>query len=105
MVCRKLNHFSACEFTRVTKIVAGYWKVRGFQETQVNLDWVNREIRYHVPITELLKRNLMNQVAELFPRPKDMLKILSRDHQFFQKSPGIKFLYDWGKELFNFMTG
>ena len=105
MVCRKLNHFSASEFTRVTKIVAGYWKVRGFQETQVNLDWVNREIRYHVPITELLKRNLMNQVAELFPRPRSILKILCGDHQFFQKSQGIKFLYDWGKELFNFVTG
>ena len=105
MVCRKLNHFSASEFTRVTKIVAGYWKVRDFQETQVNLDWVNREIRYHVPITELLKRNLMNQVAELFPRPRSILKILCGDHQFFQKSQGIKFLYDWGKELCHFMTG
>ena len=27
------------------------------------------------------------------------------DHQFFQKSPGIKFLYDWGRKLFHYWPG
>ena len=35
----------------------------------------------------------MDQVAELFQRPRTILKILyfSGDDQFFQNSPGIKF--------------
>ena len=57
---------------------------------------ISRETRYHVSITELLKRNLMSHVAVLFGRPRTILKVLffSGHQQFFQKSLGINFLYD-----------
>ena len=68
---------------------------------------VTRKTRYHISIAELLKRNLMSQVAKLIQRPKVMLKILhfSEDQQFFQKLWVIKFLYNRGKELFQSLTG
>ena len=49
----------------------------------------------------------MNQGAELFRRPRTMLKIFyfSGDNQIFQKSPGIKFLYDQGKKHFYLLAG
>ena len=49
----------------------------------------------------------MSQVAELFRRPRTMLKKLyfSGDHQFFQKSPGIKFIYDLGRKRFHLLVG
>ena len=48
----------------------------------------------------------MSQVAELFRKPRKMLKILyfRGDQQFFQKLPGIKFLYDRGRELFHLLA-
>ena len=57
---------------------------------------ISRETRYHVSITELLKRNLMSHVAALFGRSRTILKVLffSGHQQFFQKSLGINFLYD-----------
>ena len=49
----------------------------------------------------------MSQVAEVFRRPRTMLKIFysSGDHQLFQKSLGIKFLYDWVIDRFHLLTG
>ena len=83
------------------EIVVGDWKVRNPGK------WVTRETRYRVSIAKLLIRNLMNQVAELFRRPTTMLEILyfSGDHQLFQKSPGIKILYDQGREPFHLLAG
>ena len=48
----------------------------------------------------------MNQFAKLFRRPKTMLKILylSGNHKFFQKLPGIKFLYDRDRKSFCLLT-
>ena len=59
-----------------------------------------------MPIAEVLKRNLMSQVAELFRRPRTMLKIhyFSGYQKFFPKSPGIKFLYDRGRILFHSLS-
>ena len=53
-------------------------------------------------MAELLKRNLMIQVVELFRRPRTMRKILDfgRDHQLFQHLQGIEFLYDRGRKPF-----
>ena len=49
----------------------------------------------------------MSQVAEVFRGPRAMPKIFysSGDHQFFRKSLGIKFLYDWVIERFHLLTG
>ena len=49
----------------------------------------------------------MNQIAELFERPRIMLKILcfSGGHQIFQKSLGIKFLDDQDRILFHLLAG
>ena len=45
--------------------------------------------------------------AELVRRPTIMLKILyfSGGYQFFQISPGIKFIYDRGRKGIHFLTG
>ena len=69
--------------------------------------WVTRETRYRVSIAKLLKRNLMSQVVELFGRPSTILKMpyFSGDHQFFQKSPGVKFLYDPDRKRFRLLAG
>ena len=42
---------------------------------------------------------------DLLRRPRTMLKTLyfSRDHQFFQVSQGITFLYDRGRKPFSFI--
>lgn len=65
--------------------------------------WVTRETRYRISIAELLKRNLMSQVAELLRKLKTMLKIFyfSRDYQFFQKSLGIKLI---SRKRFHLLT-
>ena len=49
----------------------------------------------------------MCQVAELIQRPKTMLKILyfSKEQQFFQKFPGIKFLYNRARQIFHLLAG
>ena len=63
----------------------------------------------HVSIAELLKLNLMSQVVKLFRRSRIMLKkkmrYFSGDHQFCQKSPGIKFLYDRSRKLSHLLVG
>ena len=48
----------------------------------------------------------MRPAPELFQRPRTMLKILyfSEDYELFQKSQGIKFLYDQGRELFHLLA-
>ena len=91
------SHLISLEF------VAGYWK---FSRNLDQFKWVTKEARYHVPIAEVLKRNLMSQIAELFRRPRIMLKIhyFSGYQKFFQKSPGIKFLYDRGRILFHSLS-
>ena len=68
---------------------------------------VTKETRYHISITELLKQNPRSQIAELFQRPRTMLKILyfSWERQFLQKSPGKKFLHDRGRKLFHLLAG
>ena len=54
-----------------------------------------------------LKWNLMSQIAELFRRPRTMLKILdfSGDRQLFQKSQGIKFLDKRDRKFFHLLVG
>ena len=37
--------------------------------------------------------------------PQLRILYVNGDYQFFQKSPGIKFLYDWVRELFHLLTG
>ena len=37
--------------------------------------------------------------------PKLRILYFDGNYQFFQKSPGIKFLYDRGRELFHLLTG
>ena len=97
VVCHKLSHFNSRASTGVLEIVADYWKLRSFQDAQINFNWVTKETIYQVCIVDFLEWNLISQVAGLFRRRRTMLKILyfSRDHQFFQKSLGIKFLYDF----------
>ena len=101
-------------------IVVGYWELRSFQETQVikkprfsrNPGYGNpgfqetQVMETHVSIAELLKLNLMSQVVKLL-RSRTMLKMLyfSGDHQFCQKSPGIKFLYDRSRKLSHLLVG
>ena len=92
------------------EIVVGCYKFlegKKFSRNPGQFKWVTRETRYHLYIAKLLIRNLMSQLAELFQRPRTMLKIFyfSVDHQFFQKSLGIKFLYDWGRERFHLLAG
>ena len=50
-------------------------EAKKFSRNLGQFKWVARETRYCISIAELLKRNLMNQVAELFRRPRTMLKI------------------------------
>ena len=71
-----------------------------FSRNPGHLRWVTRENRYHLNIAKLLIGNLMSQIAELFRRPRTMLKIFyfSGDHQFFQKLLGIKFFFMTGVE-------
>ena len=68
---------------------------------------VTRKTRYHVSIAELLIRNLWIQVVELVWRTRNMLKIpyFRGGHQIFQISPGIKSLYDQGRNLIHLMAG
>ena len=74
------------------EIVLGYWKLRRFQETEFNLDWWLEKPDVMYP-----SQNSLNKVVELFRRPSTMLEILyfNSDRQFFRKSPGIKFFYDF----------
>ena len=57
-------------------------------------------------MAELLKRNLMIQVVELFRRPRTMRKILDfgSDYQLFRNLQGIEFLYDRGRKPFNLLA-
>ena len=82
-------------------------EAKKFSRNPGQFKWVTRETRCYVSIAELLIRNLMSQVGELFRRPRAILEILyfSGDRQFFPKLPGIRFLYDQGKELFHLLTG
>ena len=76
----------------LVEIVLGYWKLRRFQETEFNLDWWLEKPDVMYP-----SQNSLNKVVELFRRPSTMLEILyfNSDRQFFRKSPGIKFFYDF----------
>ena len=102
MACHKRNCFNSREF-----ILDFIWnccrllKAKKFSRNPCQFKWVTRETRHHLSIP--LKLNHMSQVAELFQRPGTMQKILyfSGDYQFFQKSLGIKFLYDHGRKFFS----
>ena len=64
MACHKLNHFNSRLFTLdFLEIVVGYWNLRSFQETQVNLNGLQQKPDI-TSIAERLKRNLMSQVAD-----------------------------------------
>ena len=82
-------------------------EAKNFSRNPGQFKWVTRKSRYHVSLTELVKRNLMIQDAKLFWRPTTMLKIsyFSWDQHFFQKLPGTKFLCDRGLELFHYLPG
>ena len=96
VACHKLSHFNLRVFTFDFTWNCCRLLEAKFSRNLGQFKRVTRETRYHVSIAELLKQNLMIQVAELFRRPRTMLKILyfSGDQKFFQKSPGINFLYD-----------
>ena len=85
--------------------VVGFRKLRSFQKTQVNLNGFLE--KPDIRMAEFLQRNLVSRVAELFGRPRTMLEMLyfSLYHNFFHKSTGIKFLYNWGRELFHLLAG
>ena len=107
VACHKLSHFNSRLFKLdFTWKCCRLLEASKFSRHPGQFNWVTRETRYHVSIAELFKRNLMSQVTKLFRRPRTMLKILyfSQDHQFFQKSPGIKFLYDQGIKLFHLLA-
>ena len=102
VACHKLNRFNSRVFTLdFTWNCCRLLEAKKFWRNPGQFKWVTRETRYCISIAELLRRNLMRQVAELFRRPRAMLKILyfSGDHHFFQKSPRINFLYHRGREL------
>ena len=108
MACQKLNPFNSRVFTlNFTWNCCRLLEARKFSRNPGLFKWATRETRYHISIIELLKRNLMSQVAELFRRPRTMLKMpyFSGDHQFFQKSLGINFLYDRARELSIYWSG
>ena len=70
------------------KTVVGYWELRRFQETQININGLLEKSHiHHISIVELLKRNLMNQVAELFCR---FISSISVGSQIFPKITGDK---------------
>ena len=107
VACHKLSHFNSRLFKLdFTWKCCRLLEASKFSRNPGQFNWVTRETRYHVSIAELFKRNLMSQVTKLFRRPRTMLKILyfSQDHQFVQKSPGIKFLYDQGIKLFHLLA-
>ena len=102
VACHKLNRFNSRVFTLdFTWNCCRLLEAKKFWRNPGQFKWVTRETRYCISIAELLKRNLMRQVAELFQRPRTMLKILyfSGDHHFFQKWQRINFLYHRGREL------
>ena len=83
--------------------VVGYWELRRFQETQININGLLEKSHiHHISIVELLKWNLMSQVAELFA---DLFPLFLWVHRFSQKSPEIKLFYDLGRKYFHFLAG
>ena len=106
VACHKRSHFNLRVFTfDFSWNCCTLLEAKKFPRNPGQIKWVTRETRYHVSIAELLKRNLMCQVAELFQIHWTMLKILyfSGDHQVFQKLPTIKFLYSHGRKHFSFI--
>ena len=103
VACHKLSHFNLRVFTFDFTWNCCRLLEAKFSRNLGQFKWVTRETRYHVSIADLLKRNLMSQVAELLRRPRTMLKILyfSGDQKYFQKSPRINFLYDRSKKRFH----
>ena len=103
VVCHKLKHLNPRVYT--LDFIWNCWRLleaKRFLRNHRQFKWFTRETRYHVSITKLLKGNLMSRTAELFWRPRTILKILyfSGDYQFFQKSLEIKF-FDQGRNLFH----
>ena len=80
MVCHKLSHFNARAFLLdFTWSCCRLLKTKKFSKNPSQFKWVARETRYDVSIVELLKRNLMSQVAELFHANGDYN--FSKNHQ------------------------
>lgn len=108
MACHKLIHFNSLvcilDFTWSNCTLL---EAKKFSRNPRQFKWVSREIRCHLFILELLKQNLLSQVEESFQRHRTILKIifLGGDHQFFYKSPRIKFLYDRGRKRFQLPAG
>ena len=76
------------------EIVVGDWELK----SSTNRGQFKCVLEKHVSIAELSIWDLWSQVAELVQRTATMLKILSGGYQFFQISPRIKFLYNWGRK-------
>ena len=70
-------------------------EAKKFSRSPGQFKWVTREQDIAYP-SRGSKNGIMRQVAELFRRPRTMLKILwfIGDYQFFQKSAGIKCFHD-----------
>ena len=108
MACHNLSHFNS----RVV-ILDFTWnccrlrKAKTFSRNPGQFKCVTRKAKYHLPIGELLKRNLSSQVAELVQRLRTMLKILyfSGGHQILQISQAIKSLCGRGRILIHLLPG
>ena len=73
--CRKRSHFNSRVFLLdFTWNCCRLLEADKFSRNPGQLKWVTRETRCHISIPELLKQNLMCQVAELFRRPSNHAK-------------------------------
>ena len=88
VVCHKLSRFNSRIFTLgFTWDSCRLLGTEKFLRKSGQFKWVTRETRYHISITELLKRNLLGQVAKLFGR-------------FISSISMRKVFYDWGRKHF-----
>ena len=90
MTCHKLSHFNSRVFTLYfSRNCCRLLEAKKFSRNPGQFNWVTSKTRYHVSIAELLKRNHISPVAELFWRPRSILNILcfSGDNQFLQTAP------------------
>ena len=73
----KISHFNSRPFLLdFTWNCCRLLKVKKFSRKPGHFKWVAKETRCRISIGELMRRNLRNQFAKLFWRPRAMLKIL-----------------------------